>query len=312
MARERRPDLEAAPYKSPIYMGTTILPGWTRMVKAGTYYYADVLADADPQTDRTLASAPTATSITSSSAAWSMAELIKRYKIDQSEIEQLGGLAAAQAKGARAGKRSCMGRLETLIASAVWGSGATTANVLNSLVKAVQTAKYTVQDYTNGSRVALFGSRRNIDRIKRYAEIIAKMVYTGVLVRDIRDVRSVSDEQLAACLDVDAVLAGPNTEWGVGGTYDEYLGVCALPDPATDPDEEVQLGRTFLMGVPNEAAAGNVFQVETFFSDDLISEVVDTRLWYSIEVMNVECLYLLNGVDELNASSTTTTTTTGA
>lgn len=313
MARERRPDLEAAPYKSPAYIGMQLMPGLTRMVKAGTYYYQDVYSETSVQTDRTLADAPTATSLTSSSGTWSMAELIKRYKIDQSEIEQLGGLDAAQAKGARAGKRLCMGRLETLIATAIWGSGATTANILNSLIKAVETAKWTVSDYTNGAnKIALFGSRRNIDMVKRYAEVVDRMKYTGVLIRDIRDVRSISDEQLAAALDVDVVIGGPNTEWGMSGTYDQYLGVAALPDPATDPDEEIQLGRTFLMGVPNEAAAGNVFNVETFFSDDLISEVVDTRLWYSLEVLNTECLYLLSGIDELNASSTTTTTTTGA
>jgi len=310
MARERRPDLEAAEFKSPPFIGNFIMPRLVRQVKAGTYYYMDVLADADPQTDRTLASAPTATSITSSSSTWSMAELIKRYKIDQSEVEQLGGLAAAQAKGARAGKRSCMGRLETLIATAVWGSGATTANILNSLKKAVDVAKETVMDYADG-RVALFGAKRTIDRVKRYSEVIDRMKYTGVLPGSVRDVRSISDEQLAAALDVDVVLAGPTTQWaGSTSTYDEYLGVVVLPDPTVDMDEEVQFGRTLVMGVPNEAAAENVFQVESWFSDDLISEVVDTRLWYSIETLNVEALYILTGCDELNASSTTTTTTT--
>ena len=308
--RERRPELEAAPFKTPSFIGTTLMPGLTRMVKAGTYYYQDYLADATAQTDRTLASAPTATAIASSSATWAMAEAIKRYKIDQSEIEQLGGLPAAQAKGARAGKRSIMNYIETAIATAVWGSGASSMNILNSLKKAVETAKESVQDYADG-KVALFGARRTIDRVKRYAEVIARMSYTGVLVRDIRDVRSISDEQLAAALDVDMVLGGPTTQW-VGGSseYDQYLGVMVLPDPTVDQDEEVQFGRTLLMGVPNEAAADNVFQVETFFSDDLISEVVDTRAWYSIEVMNSECMYILTGADELNASSTTTTTTT--
>lgn len=310
MARERRADLEAAEFKAPPFIGNFIMPGMNRQVKAGTYYYMDVLADADPQTDRTLASAPTATAISSSSSTWSMSELIKRYKIDQSEIEQLGGLAAAQAKGARAGKRAVMGRLETLIATAVWGSGATTANVLNSVKKAVDTAKETVMDYADG-RVALFGAKATIDRVKRYAEVIDRMKYTGVLPGNVRDVRSISDEQLAAALDVDVVLPGPTSNWkGASSEYDQYLGVCVLPDATVDMDEEVQFGRTLLMGVPNEAAASNVFQVETWFSDDLISEVVDTRLWYSIEVLNVEALYILTGFDELNASSTTTTTTT--
>lgn len=309
MATVRRPDLEAQPFKAPEFIGPTLMPPLMRPVKSGTIYYQDYVADGTVQTDRTLATAPSATSLTSSSTTWTMAEKIMRYKADQSEIEQLGGLAAAQAKGARLGKRVVAGALETLVASATLGSGATSRNILNSLINAVNVAKEAILDYGADGKVALFGGRKTVDRVKRYAEIIARMQFTGVLVRDIRDVRSISDDQLAAALDVDMVLAGPTGYWG--SSYDEKLGLIVLPNPAVDPDEEVQFGRTMMMPVPAEGNPGNYFKVETFFSDDLKSEVVDTTAWINAVTFNLETLYILTGCDELNASSTTTTTSTG-
>ena len=307
----RRPDLEAQAYKDPGFISMQLFPAMAKAVKAGTYYYQDVYSETLVQTDRTLASAPTAVAIASSSSTWSMAELIKRYKSDASEIEQLGGLDAAQAKGARAGKRLVMGRIEDLAITAIFGAAATysNANIMANFLAALDTAKETVQDYADG-RLAIFGAKRVIQRLKRYDEVVARMQFTGVLPSSIRDVRSVSDMQLAAALGVDVVLAGPTTPWlGTSSVYDGWLGVCVLPDATTDADEEIQLGRTFVMPVPSSENPGNIFTVETYYSDDLKSEVVDTTAWTSLEVMNKEACYILKGIDEGNTVTTSTTTT---
>jgi hypothetical protein len=284
-----------------------LMPALARQVKAGTVYFMDYDAGGSVQTDRTLATAPTANSMTSSSTTWTMAEKIYRAKIDQSEIEQLGGLDSAQMKAARVGKRAVMGAIETLVVTATMGSAATKYNILNSALKYIGIAKETVLDYAEG-RVALFGQRRTIERLKRYTEIATRMTFSGVIPRDMRDVRSISDEQLAAAVGVDVVLGGPAASWG--GTYDEYLGVIVLPDPNIDPDETYQFGRTMVLPVPAEGNVANIFKVESFFSDDLKSEVVDTTAWVNAVTFNAEALVILTGFDELNASSTTTTTST--
>ena len=306
---DRRPDLEAQSYKTPGFIGMRLFPALKRMVKAGTIYFQDIVSDGSAQTDRTLASAPTATAIASASTTWSMAEKIKRYKIDQSEIEQLGGLDNAQQKAARLGKRAVMGAVEALAIAATFGdqSNITTVDILDSFLKTLDVAKETIQDYADGT-LALFGARRIIGRLKRYDEVVERMKFTGVLPGSVRDVRSISDQQLAAALGVDEILAGPSTGYWLGGSnaYDGVLGLAVLPDPNTDPDEEIQIGRTLAMPVPVDGSADNIFQVETYYSDDLRSEVCDTVAWISLEVFNKEPIYLMTGIDEENAVTTTT------
>lgn len=307
----RRPDLEALPYHNPGYIAEYLAPPMLRQVKAGTLYYSDVQAAQTAQTDRTLGYAPTATIVSSSSTTWTMAEKIRRNRADASEIEQLGGLAAAQQKMARLGKRAVGSAIESLAVAATFGNtvNISTANILNSLNNAVNVAKEAIGDYADG-RIALFGGRRMIDRIKRYAEVTARMVYTGMVPADrAKDVRNISDDILAGALGVDLVLAGPSSEWLCTTTYDGYIGLCVLPDPQVDPDETIQFARTMVMPVPAEGNPANIFQVESYYSDDLKSEVVDCTAWVNLVGLNPEACYILTGCDELNASSTTTTTT---
>lgn len=305
MATTRRPDLEAIPYKNPNFVGTIILPPLMKMVKSGTLYYQDILSDVSAQTDRTLAEAPTATSIASASTTYALAgdEKIYRAKIDESEIEQIGGLDRAQQKAARRGKRATMKAVEDAVVAAIFGgSGYSSRDILSSFLNALSIAKETVGDYADG-KIAVFGARRTVDRLKRYSEITGKMVYTGIIQQDAaKDVRNISDDLLAGAIGVDVVLAGPSTEWlGSGSAYDGYLGVCVLPDAAVEPDEEIQFGRIPML----DLGGGNPMRVESFFSDDLKSEVVDTTLWAEIKELNKECCYILKGIDESNTVQTT-------
>ena len=305
MSTVRRPDLEALPYKAPSFIASTILPFLPKMVKAGTQYYQDILSDVSAQTDRTLAEAPTATAIASASTTFNLSgdEKIHRAKIDASEIEQLGGLDRAQQKAARKGKRAVMKAVEDAVVTATFGgTGFSTRDILNSFDNAIKLAKEQIQDYADG-RVALFGARRIVDRLKRYSEITAKMIYTGMVNSDqARDVRNISDDILAGAIGVDIVLAGPSTEWlGAASAYDGYLGLCILPDGNVEPDEEIQLGRIPILDLGN----GQNMMVESFFSDDLKSEVVDTSLWAEVLMFNREACYILKGVDESNTVTTT-------
>jgi hypothetical protein len=303
--RTRRPDLEALPFKSPGFIAGQLFPFFTTAQKTGTLYFDDIVSDGTAETTRSLAAAATASRIDSASTSFTCAEIIKRYKIDDSEILLRGGLDAAQAKMARHGKRAIMDYLEAKAVAATFGDIASISNrdILTSFLQALDVAKEAVQDYGDG-KVAVFGAQSVISRLKRYDEVVDRMKHTGVLVRDIRDVRSISNEQLAAALDVDMILPGPSTPWlGSDSAYDGYVGVCLLPDENVDPDEAVQLGRTIVY------EEDGLYRVETYYSDDLISEVCDTRVWANMLALNKECCYILRGVDEGNANTTTTTTT---
>lgn len=301
--RQRRPDLEALPYKNPGFIADELFPSLEKGGKTGTLYYDDIVADGSAQTDRTLGTAATATRIDSANTSFTAGEKIKRYKIDESEIELRGGLDAAQAKMARKGKRAVAGARETLAIAATFGDEANIASrdILGSFLSALDIAKETVQDYADG-KLAVFGAQRILSRLKRLDEVVERMTFTGILPGAVRDVRSISWDQLAAALAVDVILPGPSTPWlGTSSAYDGYVGVCVLPNKEVEPDEEVQLGRTVTYD------DGGPFKVETYYSDDLISEVCDVRSWINLIALNKECCYILKGLDEENANTTTTT-----
>jgi len=60
---ERRPDLEAAPFKAPSYITQQIFPSLFRAVRQGVLYWRDIVADSAAQTGRTAGAAPTAQTI---------------------------------------------------------------------------------------------------------------------------------------------------------------------------------------------------------------------------------------------------------
>lgn len=299
-----RPDLMAEPFKTPNFISGLIFPQLQKMAKTGTQYYFDLMADQAAQTDRTLGTAPAAYRLATASDTFALAEKIHRAKVDKSDIAMMGGLDRAQSKGARRGKRAVMKAVEDLAVTATFGNAnIPDRDILTSFLKALQLAKEVVQDNADG-RLALFGAQRVVNRLKRFSEITAKMIYTGMISADrARDVRNISDDILAGAIGVDLVLSGPTTEWlGGGSAYDGYLGLCVLPDPAAEPDEEVQFGRNILMNVDG---SGGIFEVETYYSDDLKSEIVDTTAWVDLTVFNPEAAYILRGIDESNTVVTT-------
>jgi len=305
MSEDRRPDLEALPYKNPGFIAEALLPPFIVKQKVGTVYFNDIVADQAAQTDRTLGEAPTAYRLSTAKSSFDLDadEKIHRAKIDRSDIAMLGGLDRAQQKGARRGTRAVMKAIEDAAVTAIFGgSNFSSRDILTSFLNAFGIAKETVGDYADG-KIALFGARRVIDRLKRYSEITARMIYTGMINNaQAKDVRNISDDILAGAIGADLVLAGPSTEWlGSGSAYDGWLGVAVLPDGITDPDEEVQLGRHVKFLLEDEGS----FLCEAFYSKELKSEVVDTTIWAEALLMNKECCYILKGIDESNTVQTT-------
>jgi hypothetical protein len=301
MPTVRRTDLEVLPYGEPEFIAPILMPRLAREVNAGTVYYHDYVADGSAISDRTLGKAPSATLIAKASTTWSLVEKISRKKIDRRDIDMLGGLDKAEQKGARLGKREVAAAIETLAIAATFGNVSIAKyNILASLIKAVGDAVDLVADKADG-KIVLFGAKSMIQRAKRLTEVTGKMAYTGVPVGAERDVRSISDNILAGILGVDAVIAG-RSSWLSGSTYDGYLGVMVVPDATFEPDETIQFGRTM---VKNVAGGTDIFECETFFSDDLKANVVDTQASVDLKVFNPECCVILTGLDESNAVTTT-------
>jgi len=304
-----RPDLAAMPAAYPNYLTPVLLPFQPVKQKTGTAYYDDIQADTTAQTGRTITDSPDSFAVASSKVSFDLdqsKEFIKDAQIPDSEITLLGGLDKAEAKGARKGKRAVMASLEALTAAKVLNNGASPVrDILGSVIAAIQLAKQVVADYAEG-RVAVVGSQYVLDRLKRYPEVVDRMKFTGVLIGAVRDVRSISNDQLAAALDVDVVLGGRKSVWyDASAVYQDRLAVMVLPDPQFDPDETIQFGRTLVF--PVEGAGDNI-EVTTFPTDRPPANWVRARAYAEQHLFNPEACYILKGIDDGNAVTTSTTT----
>lgn len=308
----RRQDLEALDYKNPGNLTQVIFPRVFRAVRQGVLYWRDIVADSAAQTGRTAGAAPTAQTITDNKSSFNLEndEFIDRVKVPQEDIAGMGGLLQAQMNAANIGKRNVAEAVEDLTVANVLNNGISPeADILGSLIEAVETAKASVMDKTANGKIVLVCSSVVFGIIKRYSAIIERMKFTGVLASGINDVRGISQEQLAAALNLDGVLVGPKSSWyDESSVYQDRAAVMVLPDPNVEPIVEAQAGRTIWFSPDGIAPAGDqtLFSVESFYSDDLRSEVVDVQAFAEQKLLNPELIYVLKGIDEGNVVTTTT------
>ena len=302
----RRPDLEAMDVKMPNYIGGRIAPVLGRAFKTGTVYFKDIRADSGAQTGRSLGAAPTNNLYTAAKTTFDLDsdELIDRNGAGRSEIDMLGGILPAQIEFARKGRRAVGDVMEGYVAAAVLAA-TQIRDIGDSIIDAVDTAKAVIQDTVPGL-VAFVCSQRIYNRISRYTEIAARMTYTGVPLTTIEEVRGLKARQMAAILNVDMVLIGPNSTWYDGSaTYTDRAALVMIPeteDPI-DPRSELQTLRMItleLEGTPDVL-------VESFYNSNLKTEQVDVQQWAELKTFNAEGIYTLTGIDEGNVVTTTTT-----
>ena len=299
--RTRRPDLEALPYKAPGYLTPVIFPMLPKAMRQGTVYYSDYITDISAQTGRTAGAAPTENTISDAQTTFNLEndEFIDREKIPDGDIAGLGGLDRAQQKAARKGKRAVGESIEDLTAANVLANGSVTyTDVGTDIFSAVDLGINTLVDRSEG-QVALVLASRIFQTIRSSTDMINRMKFTGVPATQLRDVRGIGPDQVAAALGVDRVLVGPNTAWyDQSATYRDRAALVVLPDASMDPDEIVQVGRTLWFSADgNVPTAEAMFEIHTWYSEDKLSEMCDVRAYAEQKVFNVELIYGLDGVD---------------
>ena len=302
--RTIRPDLAAVDVQQVTpYLAPRILPALNRMQKVGNQYYVAVDADVAAQTGRTLGAAPTTTTLASASDTFSAAEAIKRVQIPDDEVALMGDLSRAQQKAARIGKRSiCRAKEDACEALITAGAGAT-ADILDSIRERLDVGIDAVQRVPG--RLVMACGWTTFRRLGRYSEVTNTLANTGVAIMNQLQltrgpdsgVRNVAAGILAEVLGLEEILVGDDDHWQAGTAW-----LMKLPDPGTEPDEVPQIGRTVQYLPDGEQE----FLCESYFDDNLITECVDTRVWYDQEIYNASGIYVLNGIDEANAITTTT------
>ena len=299
----RRPDLEAIEVNPPFgYLSSVIFPMFPLGQKEGRVYFYDLDADVAAETGRTLGVAPTSGNVLSANTTFAALERIARRDIPDDEVRLMGGLPQAENRAARITKRSIQRSLEVDTVAATVGDGTLSGqDILGSIISAIDTGLDSIHRIPG--RTALVASWTTIRRISRFQEILDRMVFTGVLTEQERSVRNVSENILADALGVDLVLAGDDAQWA--GANVEVACLIRLPDAATDPLDDPQIGRTYTY-IP-EDAGGDGVEITSFEDDDTLSFKITGRMWDDQIVHNPEGLYRLTGIDDANAVTTTTT-----
>lgn len=301
MPRMLRPDLaQVDVHQVTPYIASRILPPLYVGQKVGNLYYMAVQADSAAQTGRTLGAAPTAVTLAATSDTFSCAERIKRVQVPDSEIRLHGGnLQRAQESAARVGKRSICRSLEDAVEALLQAQSG--EDILDSLLESIDTGIDAIQRVPG--TLAFICGWTTFRRITRFSEITNTLLRTGVPTAAMaQSVRNIDAPTLASILGVQEVLVGDDDHWAAGEAY-----LVKLPDPSVDPVEVPQIGRVITY-VPEEMGGGP-FEMASYYDDQLITEVVDTRCWDDPEIYNATGIYKLYGIDEGNAVTTSTTST---
>jgi hypothetical protein len=287
-----RPELAALPVNAPIgYIGSRILPITHILGKAGTVYDQTLDADSTATTSRTAGTAPQAVSITENSSAISTAELIKRYKLPWESIPLLGGLEAADARGAKAAMRSVQNALETAqLAVLVDGAGTSiTSAIIDGIIDACD------QVHRYAGRTAFVCS------LGIYRWLIQQTAIQNLLVRTFGGMGAmeamslkveVFKNMLQALFAIDEVLVADDKFWPYA--YRTTAAVVKIPDGTDDMSYVMQpeIGRTFVYW----PEGGNMIEINSFPDDDIRSNVFDGIIWYDAEQFNsgAKCLLTLS------------------
>lgn len=293
-----RPELAALPTNDPIgYIGYELMPEVKLAGKAGTVYYAALIADAVATTSRTAGAAPVAVSITESSASISCAEQIKRYKVPWESIPLLGGVDASDAMAAQAAKRSVERAIETAqLAAVVNGTG---TSITSAIVDGIIDACDQVHRYP--------GRTAFVCDVGIYRWLIQQTEIKNLLVRTFGGLgameamslnKTTFKMMLQAIFAVDDVLIADDQCYPYA--YRTTAAIMKLPSKQEGSYVmDVEYGRTFTYWPTN----GSKYEVNSFPDDDIRSNVFDAIVWADVQELNSGAKVLLT----LNTSGSTTT-----
>lgn len=288
-------DLEVNP--STGYVGSSVLPVMRVAAKAGTYYYSTVVADAAAQTSRTAGAAPTAVTLSESSSTFSMSERIKRYKLPWEMIPLVGGVEAADRRGAAAAKRSVKNALETAqLAVLVDGAG---TSITSAIVDGIVDACDQVHRYNGRTAfVCNIGQYRWLVQQDEIKNLLVR-TFGGLSAVDAMSVRrDVFKGMLQTLFAVDEVLIADDQFWPYA--YRTTAAIVKLPPEGDDMSfiDNPEYGRTMLYW----PEGGSEIEVNSFPDDDLRSNIFDAAEWDSLEEFNSGAKVLL----QINTSGSTT------
>lgn len=303
----RRPDLEMLEVNPGFpYLASNIFPVLNRDGKAGTLYYRTVPSDQSAQTGRTPGAVPTTNTQSASSTTFATAERIHRENLPDDDDALKGGVEAAYEDLTVVCKRSIMRATEALVVAATINNEAniTKADILTSFRKAMDTAFDAIHRYPG--RTVMACSWTAYRRLSRFSEFTDTLLRTGVPSEmEASAILQNAPVKLAEIIGVSQILVGDDDHWPA----DRALVFKQAPGAdgngrVVDPRQQAQLGRLVQYMPGNESE----FQIDAWYEPTTRAYTVDGVVWNVAKLLNSGAAYILDGIDEGNATVTTTTT----
>lgn len=290
--RGKRADLSALPVNAPTeYIGGLVYPVLTSTQKSGTAYFSTLTADSAAQTNRSAGSAPTQTVIAPSSDTFTATECIKRYFVSRDEVVQMGGVEISDKLGGTAAKRSVLRAIETAQAAALFSTARynAAADIHSSIIDGIGAAAESIKRY--GGRTAFVCSTTVYRWLVAQTEIKDKMGFSFA-GGNLNDVLSLNQNIFKAMLQgifaFDAVLVADDNHWKIEHKEDAAA-IVKLPDPAEFSHKlDPVLGKTVVYTGEN-----GIYDLESFYSDDLKGNVYDATSYYNVLEMNAGAAVLV-------------------
>jgi hypothetical protein len=291
-----RPDLAALPIAgTEQYIAGSIFPVFHVTQKAGKMNYQTLTAKGKATQNREAGTALATTYLAKASVDWAVVSEEKRYGIPYAEVENYGGIEAADQAGAEGAILSVMDAIETSAVTAVLG-GAGTAVEKGRFVAAVKAAKAKIKRYTGKTVLVL--SQTAYDTVCEFEDVQERVsLFTSVTPADNEQIVALKKTILCMALEIDDILIGDDEFWGVEGKADRAALVKVSPEDINSHMRKAVFGKN-LVYYP---ADGSQFLVSSFADDNDKANKYDAESFYKIQIFNAGACAVLTGISEENA-----------
>lgn len=273
------------------YVGHRIFPPLDRYTKTGSFYYIAKGAATNVVNGRTAGAVVTPTNNKGTPQAFVCVERSDRQLVDDSEVNMYGGWDKYQMHLAANAYVNVADITEAAIAAALFAVTAFAASG-TTLYERIQQALIPLRG--KRGKVALIASQTMLLAMRQDTSITAHLSATGMVPADV-DPRFVSNKVLAACLNVSEVIEG------LDAMADEStpifpaskLAVMVLPDPAFEPHQQIQAGRT-IRYLPDQAPGAILYQAWEGYDSSRKGKFVDVESFATPYVLNTDRIKILD------------------
>lgn len=274
-----------------------VLPVLKVRNKTGRIYYRDLVTKAKPSTSkRTDDTAPETTFLNSTYIDFSCSPIEKRYGINYDEVENYGGIEAADLAGGEGAKTSIAEQIERNVAKFILG-GSTTTAAGDTLIDKVEAAKVKVKRFAG--RLAVVMSDAAFQKAMTYPDVVARLrMFRAVTPADNAQVLALKKTLLAMVLEVDDIIIGDDEYWAETVESTDLSARLAVLKIAPSDDNSIKLKPVFARLITYFPDDSSPYEVTSFPDDNVKANKYDGTAWNQTAAFNSAACQVISGLEK--------------